>query len=182
MRIHAILAASSSLLLLAAASGACGGGIATTDQGSSGSSGSGTSSGGSQSSGGSDSVGTTSGVNPGGPAQGVSGPTCVVGSQIACPCDGGVNGSKTCLDNGRDYDACSCPVPPPRVCSYPVALNPDGCPAMYSHTIQGTPCTTDGLKCTYYGVGDIGPDGCAGTAELFCAIAPGGALFWGAAQ
>ena len=176
MRATVLLVASGSLLFFLA----CGGGIApsgngdgTGTSGTSGSSGA-TSTGG----------GTHSNPNmPTGGSSGQSGATCTVGNYLFCRCDDGSEGMKECLPD-RSFGACACNdlPPPPPPCSYPMASNPPGCPAMYSHTFQGQPCPTLNLVCSYPGAGDGDANGCASTAGLQCRVAPGGATFWTATQ
>lgn len=181
MRAITFLILSSSLLLFA-----CGGGIAP-----SGTSGDGSGTGGSDSSGTSGSSATSGGLahsNPNMPTGGssaTSGSTCTAGNYVFCRCDDGTEGTKECLPD-RSFGACSCNdvPPPPPPCSYPVVINPPGCPAAYSHVYQGQPCDTLNLQCSYPGQGDPSDKGCgfAATAALECRVAPGGATFWVATQ
>jgi hypothetical protein len=181
MRALAHVLASASLLFFCA----CGGGIAPSGNGNG--DGSGTPSGTTGSSGGSgapSSGGSTHSnpTMPTGGGEGESGATCTVGSYVFCRCADRSEGTKECLPD-RSFGACACDdVPPPSTpCSYPMALNPPGCPATYSHVYQGQPCDTPNLQCSYPGQGDPQPN-CASTALLACRVAPGGATFWTAAQ
>lgn len=184
MRATTFLFVSSSLFFFG-----CGGAIAPSGTSGDGSGTGGTDSSGTSGSAGSSGSSSTSGgmahSNPNMPAGGGSatgGSTCTAGNYVFCRCEDGSEGTKECLPDSS-FAACSCNdvPPPPPPCSYPMVMNPPGCPATYSHVYQGQPCDTLNLACTYPGQGDPQPN-CAATAGLQCRVAPGGATFWVATQ
>lgn len=69
-------------------------------------------------------------------------------------------------------------------CTAAPAQNDPGCPAAYSFSLNGQPCSPAGLRCAYPGAGDQQPDGCWGTAMLLCRATSdiGPAAAWVAAQ
>lgn len=99
---------------------------------------------------------------------------------IAAACTG--HGSETVTDAGIDLATCSIPQQPP-----PGVRNDPRCPSQYGGGATrplciGTPppCSVDGLRCNYYGVGD-GTPGCQAIAAMFCTrdfSADGGGATW----
>lgn len=75
------------------------------------------------------------------------------------PCDTFGGGSR---DGGGDGGYAN------DACSYPPVANDPACPATYSYSYGGKPCSPIGLNCAYPGAGDGESNGCYATAELWC--------------
>lgn len=81
-----------------------------------------------------------------------------------CPWNGCLDGPKAaCGADGKWH----CPTPS-KTCAPPPADNDPACPATYSFTYQGRPCSSVGLTCAYPGAGDGLSDGTYATAMMWC--------------